>query len=111
VAVTGTEKVELRRATGADAVEMESGIIQSACREPGVPCTTLRAISDRADEDLPLDFNQFTRPDQSVDLPKLLLAVGRSPAMIRPLLKLQRQCREAAERLAAALSSVVEAPR
>lgn len=107
IATTAAEKRELRRATGADAVEMESEAIHAVCRERPIPCATVRVISDTADEDLPLDFNQLAKPDQSLDYAKLALAVARSPAKIGALLKLQRQCRRAAARLAVVLEAAV----
>jgi hypothetical protein len=67
----------------------------------------LRAISDRADEDLPVDFNRFVRADATLNLPRLLLALARSPSRISGLWQLQRHCRQAAERLAAVLVEVV----
>jgi adenosylhomocysteine nucleosidase len=108
VAVTTAEKAGLRRATSADAVEMESEAIQSLCRERGIPCATVRAISDTANEDLPLDFNQLTKPDLRVHYGKLALAIARSPGKIPDLRRLQKNCRLAAERLAAALIKVIE---
>lgn len=107
VAVTAAEKRALRETTGAHAVEMESGVVHALCREAGIPCTTLRAISDVAGEDLPLDFNRFTRPDGGVDLPRVLLAIARSPNLVPRLLRLRRQCRAAAERLAEILETVL----
>jgi adenosylhomocysteine nucleosidase len=108
IAVTRAEKTGLRRATGADAVEMESEAIQSLCRERGIPCATVRAISDTANEDLPLDFNQLAKPDLSVHYGKLALAIAKSPGKIPDLRRLQKNCRLAAERLAAALIKVIE---
>lgn len=107
IATTTAEKQELRRATGADAVEMESEVIQAVCRERRIPCATVRVISDTASEDLPLDFNKLSKPDLSLDYAKLALAIAKSPGKIPALLRLQRNCRFAAERLAAVLQEVV----
>jgi len=107
IAVTVAEKTELRRATGADAVEMESEAIQALCRERGIPCATLRVISDTANEDLPLNFNELAQPDLSLDYGKLALAVAKSPGKIAALLRLQRNTKLAARRLAAVLEKVL----
>lgn len=100
VLVTASQKAEVRAATGAGAVEMESGIIREACRAAGIPSATVRAISDLADEDLPLDFNQLAKPDQSLDARKLALAILKSPGAIPRLLRLRQNTRLAAEALA-----------
>ena len=107
VATTAPEKAELRRTTGADAVEMESEVIHDVCRERGIPCVTMRAISDAAEEDLPLDFNQLANADQSLNYGKLAWAIMRSPGKIAGLLRLRKHTRLAAQQLAAVLAKVV----
>jgi adenosylhomocysteine nucleosidase len=101
------EKTELRRTTGVDAVEMESEVIHTICRERGIPCATVRAISDSANDDLPLDFNQVSNPDLSLNYGKLAGALLRQPGKIPALLRLQRNCKLAAQRLADVLARLI----
>jgi len=107
IATTVAEKAELRRSTGADAVEMESSAFEEVCRERGLRLAMVRVISDTAHEDLPLDFNQLSRPDWTLDYSKLAWTVIKSPGKIPALLRLQRNSRTAAERLAEVLRRVV----
>ena len=107
VAVTVAQKQELRNSTGADVVEMESAAIQMVCRELKIPCATVRVISDAAGEDLPLDFNQLYRPDMTLDTRKLAWTIARSPWKIPSLMRLQKRCQYAAERLATVLVMVL----
>jgi adenosylhomocysteine nucleosidase len=106
IATTIQEKQALRAQTGADVVEMESGAIQAVCRERGIPCATVRVISDTAGEDLPLDFNALAKPDKNLDFGKLLLAIAHSPGKIGALMALQKKTSFAARQLAAVLDRV-----
>lgn len=107
IATTAAEKRELCRSTGADAVEMESEAIHAVCRERGIPCATVRVISDTANEDLPLDFNQLSKPDMNLNYGKLMLAIAKSPGKIPALLRLRKNTTFAAKQLADMLAKVI----
>lgn len=107
IATTAFEKQMLRVNTQADAVEMESEVIHAICQEQNIPCATVRVISDPAHEDLPLDFNLLSNPDQSLNFGKLALAILKSPGKIPALLRLQKQTSFAATQLAAKLVQVL----
>ncbi len=106
VATTADEKRLLFETTGADAVEMESGIICALCRRQGIPCATVRVVLDTAEEDLPLDFNKLMTTEQNLDAIKVALALARSPRMIPALLRLRRDSKAAAKTLATVLGRV-----
>jgi nucleoside phosphorylase len=107
IAIVAAEKAALRASTRADAVEMESEWIRQVCRERRIRSATVRAISDSAQEDLPLDFNKVMTPDMRLSLRKLASAVFLSPGRIGGLLRLQRQTRLAAQRLGSTLRRVL----
>ncbi len=107
IATTVADKAQLRRETGADAVEMESAAFDAICRERRLRFAVVRAISDTAHENLPLDFNHLSRADWTLDYGKLAWTVARSPGKIPALLRLQKHSRLAAERLAEVLRKVV----
>ena len=109
VAITAAEKRVLFAETGADAVEMESGVIRRICGELGIPCVTLRVISDAANEDLPLDFNRLTTPEQNLSFAKLAWAVATAPGKISALLALGKRTSAAAGKLGAALEQLLRA--
>jgi nucleoside phosphorylase len=107
VAITAADKNALRAASGADAVEMESRIIHDICAEHRIECVTLRAISDSAVEDLPLDFNALMTPDQTLSAVRLAWAILKSPQKIPALIRLGRNSALAAEQLAKVLARVI----
>jgi len=107
VAITAAEKAALWRRTSASAVEMESAVIQRVCERIGVPCTTVRSISDIAGEDLPLDFNRLLTADQRLSPLKLGVAIVTAPQKLPALMRLGKNSAVAATRLAAVLDQVL----
>jgi nucleoside phosphorylase len=107
VATTIAEKTALRKSTGADVVDMESQFIRQLCREKKIPSATLRAISDSALDDLPLDFNELMTKDDTLSFSKLTVALMKSPGKIPQLMQLQKNTRLAAQKLAGVLEKLL----
>jgi uridine phosphorylase len=99
VAVTVAEKKDLWNSTGADAVEMESSVIRTVCREKKIPSATIRVILDTAQEDLPLDFNALMTSFDRINYPKLVWTILCKPHKVFPLWKFQRKSAVAAVNL------------
>ena len=111
VAITAAEKSALWRETGADAVEMESSVIRTICRELHIPSATVRVISDDAQQDLPLDFNALMTSDDRINYLKLMWAVLSRPGRIPKLIQFQHQPLDAARKLGAVLEDLLGAER
>lgn len=91
------EKRAIRDLTHATGLDMESAALASVAHEKGIPLAIVRTVSDRVDEDLPLDFNLFLRPTGWL---KGLWALISHPASAAGLNRLRAQSRVAADRLA-----------
>lgn len=102
-----SEKRELGRL--ADAVEMESGEVLYEAAAFGAKGIAIRGISDRADEDLPLDFNRVMTSTGEVSIPRVLGEMVRHPLSTAALVRFGNQSRVAAAKLAAFLDRYVEA--
>jgi nucleoside phosphorylase len=102
-----SEKRELARL--ADAVEMESGKVLYELASFGAKGIAIRGISDRADQNLPLDFNRVVTATGEVSIPRVLREMVRHPWSTTPLIRFGNQSRVAAEKLAAFLDRYVEA--
>ncbi|HXA79190.1 MAG TPA: hypothetical protein VNV41_18800 [Candidatus Acidoferrales bacterium] len=103
VVSTAEEKSAL--SSSGDAVDMESLYILAAAAQRGIRSVAIRAISDGADSNLPLDFNGVFDECGAVSIPKVIGQVVRKPGRILGLLRLANE----SERAAAALARFLEA--
>jgi adenosylhomocysteine nucleosidase len=100
VAVTAAEKLTLRNQTGAIAVDMESAAVESKAAEWNVPYLCIRAVSDRAGDTLPLDFNRYRNERGDFSRIRIALAAIARPFTVMPqLMEFDRNCRRAADAL------------
>jgi adenosylhomocysteine nucleosidase len=81
-------------------VEMESTYILAAEARRNVPAVVVRAISDAADEDMPVDFSRVLDLHGHLKMGGLLKEVGLSPYRIPLLIQFGRQSRAAGKSLA-----------
>ena len=101
VAVRVAEKRELFE-QGASIVDMEAAVLAEACRERGLGFACLKAVSDLASEDLPLDFNCYRDADGRFQKARIAFA---GIMKIVDLVRLKRQSDQAAKQLGAAIDA------
>jgi len=94
-----------------DVVEMESFHVLTRAREQQVPALAIRAISDTAEEDVPLDFGWSMGGDGQISYGKLLLQVGRRPHKIPALIGFGKRSEQAAQNLADFLDKYIATVR
>jgi adenosylhomocysteine nucleosidase len=87
------------------AVEMESAGVAKVAKDLRLPWGALRAISDTAGHDLPLDFNRLRDGNGNLPIGRIILATLARPAAIPGLLKLGSQTTKAANQMADALTA------
>lgn len=104
---TALAKDELREQ--GSIVEMESAHILAAAQPAQVPAVLVRAISDAADEDLPVDFARILDSRGHLKVGGLLKEVGLNPHRIPLLIQFGRRSRSAAKSLADFLDRYVMA--
>jgi adenosylhomocysteine nucleosidase len=95
------QRLALQLATGTVAcVDMESAAVAAACTQYKVPFLVVRSISDRLDEDLPLDLNRFRGRSGNLRIGKLVVEAALHPGWLPGLFELRRRSRRCAQHLA-----------
>lgn len=95
IVASAADKARMHAATGADAVDLESGAVARA----GLPFAVVRAICDPAERTLPPAAMIPLRRGGGVDLGRILLSVARRPGQIPGLIGLGRDAAVARQAL------------
>jgi adenosylhomocysteine nucleosidase len=106
IVVSGEQK--RRMSVDADAVDMESSTILGECHNRGVPGIAIRAISDPASADLPLDFNPALTIQGRFSIVRMMAALARRPQAVPGLVRLGLEGRRTVAVLGAFLDAFVE---
>jgi adenosylhomocysteine nucleosidase len=81
-------------------VDMESEAIARACSKYRVPFLIVRCITDRLDENLPLDFNRCRKSNGNINAAKVLWAALLRPDSLKGLRELRMRSQSCADKLA-----------
>lgn len=92
----------------AQSVDMESFDIVKEASAWGARSVVIRAISDSAEEDLPIDFSLTLSKNHEISLGKVLLQLLKNPLALPALARFGKQSRHAAKRLAKFLDAYVQ---
>jgi nucleoside phosphorylase len=107
--IVPTAEEKARLSFFGEAVDMESAKIMTHFAAAAVPVLTIRAISDSADEDLPIDFDRCLTPEGAIKPMSLVSAIVRSPGKLPNLMRFGRQSNQAAQRLTGFLDKFIAA--
>jgi hypothetical protein len=93
----------------ADAVDMESFQVMSEAARARIPAVAVRAVSDTADSNLPMDFNRVLDPHGQLKWAAMLLELAKSPSQVVPFIKFALDSLGAARKLSDFLHRYVNA--
>jgi adenosylhomocysteine nucleosidase len=112
IADTVEAKTDLRRrlqGEGPAVVDLESAAFAGVAAATGTSFLVLRAVSDLADEALPLDFERFRDAGGAVSRARVVRHAALRPRTAARLLDLRRRVELCADRLADAVEEVLVA--
>lgn len=103
------EKIAAFRATGARVVDMEAEAVARICAESQIPVTAVRAISDAADQSLPIPFGAwFDMSRQRARPLALVLHLLCHPSHIAPFARFVSRLPAVSRALAQAVDEALE---
>jgi adenosylhomocysteine nucleosidase len=85
---TAAEKRRLHAATGAAAVDLESGVVARLAAQHGLPFAVLRVVCDPAERSLPLAALAALDAQGAIGIWRVLAAIGARPGQLPALLAL-----------------------
>ncbi|HET7108738.1 MAG TPA: hypothetical protein VFI38_18130 [Candidatus Acidoferrum sp.] len=92
----------------AQSVDMESFEIVKAASAWGARSVVIRAISDAATEDLPINFNLTLSEQKEVSISKVLLELAKNPLALPSLIRFGKQSKRAGALLAGFLEEYLK---
>ena len=108
-AETPVQKAALARATGAQAVDMETSAIAAVCATHGIPLLSLRAISDTASAEIPVPLHvSYDLKKQRPRIFALLAFLAGNPSRIPPFARFVRGLTPARAALTAEIVTLLE---
>ena len=84
---------------GTSILDMESSAIAKSCHAFQIPFVIIRSISDRFNEDLPINFNKCLGNDGNLKMTKILLEVLLNPLSLKGLLILRKRSKSCTRNL------------
>ncbi len=106
---TPPDKAALAAATGAAVVDMETLAVAEVTAEAGLPCRSIRVISDAASDELPPDVTRLVAPQSAMRRAGSLIGmIGRRPRAALDLWQLWERAVVDGRTLAAALCRLCE---
>jgi adenosylhomocysteine nucleosidase len=109
VVTTAAAKRDLAAATGASLVDMETYAVATAAVAAGLPCVSIRVISDDAAQDLPREIAALVQPQSGMRrLGAAIGAIGRRPRSALDMWQLWEHAVVDGRTLAAAIERFLE---
>ena len=109
VVTTAAAKRELAAATGAGLVDMETYAVATVAQIAGLPCVSIRVVSDDASQDLPKEIAALVQPQSGMRrLGAALAGIGRRPRAALDMWKLWEHAVVDGRTLAGAIKTFLE---